>query len=424
MLILLIILFAALIAGIPVAFAIALSSTVYLTMLSGVPLLAIAQRMVVGVDSFTLLAIPLFLLAGELMARGDITPRIVKFTATLVGHIPGGMAMVMAISCMFFGAISGSGVADVVAIGSILLPAMNEQGYKRPFSATLLGCSGALATIIPPSIVMVIIGVTTGASIGKLFLGGIVPGVMAGVAFMVISYTFAIKENYPRMEKSRWKERWDAFKMALLPLLAPAIILGGILLGIFTATEAGGIAALYALILAVFVYKKVSLSELLGVGIDVARTSAVILFIIAAANLFGWVVAAEDIPQKVATLMLSISENYWVILILFNILLLLLGMFMETIAIIIIVLPIFLPIFNMLGMDLIHLGIMICVNLAIGANTPPLGVDLIAACRIAEERYENTFKYLPQFLGAMVLVLVLIMAFPQLVLWIPNLLIN
>lgn len=181
---------------------------------------------------------------------------------------------------------------------------------------------------------------------------------------------------------------------------------------------------LYALILAVFVYKKVSLSELLGIGIGVARTSAVILFIIAAANLFGWVVAAEDIPQKVATLMLSISENYWVILILFNILLLLLGMFMETIAIIIIVLPIFLPIFNMLGMDLIHLGIMICVNLAIGANTPPLGVDLIAACRIAEERYENTFKYLPQFLGAMVLVLVLIMAFPQLVLWIPNLLIN
>jgi len=424
MLILLLILFIALIAGIPVAFAIALSSTVYLTMLSGVPLLAIAQRMVVGVDSFTLLAIPLFLLAGELMARGDITPRIVKFTATLVGHIPGGMAMVMAISCMFFGAISGSGVADVVAIGSILLPAMNEQGYKRPFSATLLGCSGALATIIPPSIVMVIIGVTTGASIGKLFLGGIVPGVMAGVAFMIISYAFAIKENYPRMEKSSWKERWDAFKMALLPLLAPAIILGGILLGIFTATEAGGIAALYALILAVFVYKKVSLSELLGIGIGVARTSAVILFIIAAASLFGWVVAAEDIPQKVATFMLSISENYWVILILFNILLLLLGMFMETIAIIIIVLPIFLPIFNMLGMDLIHLGIMICVNLAIGANTPPLGVDLIAACRIAEERYENTFKYLPQFLGAMVLVLVLITAFPQLVLWIPNLLIN
>ncbi|HAF50851.1 MAG TPA: C4-dicarboxylate ABC transporter permease, partial [Synergistaceae bacterium] len=166
------------------------------------------------------------------------------------------------------------------------------------------------------------------------------------------------------------------------------------------------------------------LSELLGIGIGVARTSAVILFIIAAANLFGWVVAAEDIPQKVASLMLSISENYWVILILFNILLLLLGMFMETIAIIIIVLPIFLPIFNMLGMDLIHLGIIVCVNLAIGANTPPLGVDLIAACRIAEERYENTFKYLLQFLGAMVLVLVLIMAFPQLVLWMPNLLIN
>jgi len=424
MLILLAVLFVALIAGIPVAFAIAISSAAYLILFSGVPLLAIAQRMVVGVDSFTLLAIPLFLLAGELMARGDITPRIVKFTATLVGHIPGGMAMVMAISCMFFGAISGSGVADVVAIGFILLPAMNEQGYKKPFSAALLGCSGALATIIPPSIVMVVIGVTTGVSIGKLFLGGFVPGIMAGAGFMIISYVYAIKEKYPRMEKVSWKERWIAFKMALLPLLAPAIILGGILLGIFTATEAGGIAALYALILAIFVYKKVSLSELFEVGISVARTSAVILFIIAAANLFGWVVAAEDIPQKVATLMLSISGNYWVILILFNILLLILGMFMETIAIIIIVLPIFLPIFNMLGVDLIHLGLMVCVNLAIGANTPPLGVDLIAACRISDVKYESTFEYLPSFLTVMVLVLALITVFPQLVLLIPNLLID
>ncbi|NLG94048.1 MAG: TRAP transporter large permease [Acetomicrobium flavidum] len=424
MLILLAVLFVALIAGIPVAFSIAISSAAYLILFSGVPLLAIAQRMVVGVDSFTLLAIPLFLLAGELMARGDITPRIVKFTATLVGHIPGGMAMVMAISCMFFGAISGSGVADVVAIGSILLPAMNEQGYKKPFSATLLGCSGALATIIPPSIVMVVIGVTTGASIGKLFLGGFIPGIMAGVGFMIISYIYAIKEKYPRMERASWKERWIAFKMALLPLLAPAIILGGILLGVFTATEAGGIAALYALILAIFVYKKVSLSELFEIGISVVRTSAVILFIISAANLFGWVVAAEDIPQKVATFMLSISENYWVILILFNILLLLLGMFMETIAIIIIVLPIFLPIFNMLGVDLIHLGLMVCVNLAIGANTPPLGVDLIAACRISGVRYESTFRYLTPFLGVMVLVLALITAFPQLVLLIPNILIN
>lgn len=424
MLTLLAVMFLALAAGIPVAFAIAISGTAYLIFESTVPLLVVAQRMVVGVDSFTLLAIPLFLLAGGLMAEGDITPRIMKFASTLVGHIPGGMAMVMVVSCMFFGAISGSGVADVAAIGSILLPVMKEQGYKRPFSAALLGCSGALATIIPPSIVMVILGVTMGTSIGKLFLGGIIPGILAGIGLMIISYVFALRENYPRLDRSDWRERWAAFKGAFLPLLVPVIILGGILLGIFTATEAGGVAALYALILSMFVYKKVTWKKLVQICVEVARISAVVLFIIAAANLFGWILAAEDIPQKVADFFLSISGNYWVILFLFNILLIILGMFMETIAIIIIVMPIFMPIFMQLGMDPVHLGVIVCVNLAIGANTPPLGVDLIAACRIAGIRYEESFRFLMPLYAAMVLVLILLVAFPQIALWIPNLLID
>jgi len=410
--------------GIPVAFAIAISGTAYLIFESTVPLLVVAQRMVVGVDSFTLLAIPLFLLAGSLMAEGDITPRIMRFAATLVGHIPGGMAMVMVVSCMFFGAISGSGVADVAAIGSILLPAMKDQGYKPPFSASLLGCSGALATVIPPSIVMVILGVTMGASIGKLFLGGILPGVATGSALMVIAYFFSVKEKYPRLPRATWKERLTAFCDAFLPLLAPVIILGGILKGIFTATEAGGVAALYALILSMFVYRKVSVKRLFGISLEVARISAVVLFIIAAANLFGWILAAEDIPQKVANLILSISTNYWIVLLLFNLLLLMLGMFMETIAIIIIVLPIFFPIMSQLGMDPIHLGVMVCVNLAIGANTPPLGVDLIAACRIANVKYEDSFRFLAPFLGAMVFILALMVVFPPFVTWIPNLLIK
>lgn len=410
--------------GIPVAFAIAISGTAYLIFESTVPLLVVAQRMVVGVDSFTLLAIPLFLLAGSLMAEGDITPRIMRFAATLVGHIPGGMAMVMVVSCMFFGAISGSGVADVAAIGSILLPAMKDQGYKPPFSASLLGCSGALATVIPPSIVMVILGVTMGASIGKLFLGGILPGVATGSALMLIAYLFSVKEKYPRLPRATWKERFTAFCDAFLPLLAPVIILGGILKGIFTATEAGGVAALYALILSMFVYRKVSVKRLFGISLEVARISAVVLFIIAAANLFGWILAAEDIPQKVANLILSISTNYWIVLLLFNLLLLMLGMFMETIAIIIIVLPIFFPIMSQFGMDPIHLGVMVCVNLAIGANTPPLGVDLIAACRIANVKYEDSFRFLAPFLGAMVLILALMVVFPPFVTWIPNLLIK
>lgn len=325
---------------------------------------------------------------------------------------------------MFFGAISGSGVADVAAIGSILLPAMKDQGYKPPFSATLLGCSGALATVIPPSIVMVILGVTMGVSIGKLFLGGILPGVATGTALMAIAYLFSVKEKYPRLPKATWGERLSTFQSALLPLLAPVIILGGILKGIFTATEAGGVAALYALVLSMFVYRKVTVKRLFGISLEVARVSAVVLFIIAAANLFGWILASEDIPQKVANFILSISTNYWIVLLLFNLLLLILGMFMETIAIIIIVLPIFFPIMSQLGMDPIHLGVMVCVNLAIGANTPPLGVDLIAACKIANVRYEDSFRFLGPFLGAMALILVLMVAFPPFVTWIPDLFIK
>lgn len=415
-------LFGGIFIGIPIAFAIAISGMAYLIFESAVPLLVVAQRMVVGVDSFTLLAIPLFVLAGALMAEGDITPRIMRFASGMVGHIPGGLAMVMVVSCMLFGAISGSGVADVVAIGSILLPAMKQQGYRKPFSAALLGCAGSLGTIIPPSIVMVVLGVSMGTSIGKLFLGGVIPGIITGLGLMAISYMISLKENYPRFEKAPWSEVFSSLRAALLPLLTPAIIIGGILKGIFTATEAGGVAALYALLLSMFVYRKLTWRRFFEICLETARTSAVVLFLIAAASLFGWVLAAENIPQMVAAAMLSISTNYWVVLILFNILLLVLGMFMETIAIILIVIPIFFPILQQLGVDPVHLGVMVCVNLAIGANTPPLGVDLLAACKVADIPYESSFRYLLPFIGSMVLALLLIIVFPPLVTFLPNLL--
>jgi len=410
--------------GVPIAFSIAISGTAYLLFESTVPVLVAAQRMVVGVDSFTLLAIPLFLLAGALMAEGEITPRIMRFASSLVGHIPGGMAMVMVVSCMLFGAISGSGVADVAAIGSILLPAMKNQGYKPAFSASLLGCAGSLGTVIPPSIVMVVLGVSMGTSIGKLFLGGVIPGLITGGALMAISYVFARKENYPRLPKADFREVIRSFRGAALPLLTPAIIIGGILQGIFTATEAGGVAAFYALVLSKFVYRKISWTRFFEICLEVAKTSAVVLFIIAAANLFGWVLTVENIPQKIASAILAISSNYWVILVLFNLLLLLLGMFMETIAIVIILVPIFLPIMQQIGVDPVHLGVMMCVNLAIGANTPPLGVDLITACKVAGIPYEASFRYIYFFIAAMIVSLVLLIAFPPLATYIPNLLMD
>lgn len=421
MLTLLGLLFGGLLIGVPIAYSIAISGMGYLLFESSVPLLVVAQRMVVGVDSFTLLAIPLFILAGALMAEGGITPRIMRFASAMVGHIPGGLAMVMVVSCMLFGAISGSGVADVVAIGSIMLPAMKQQGYHPPFSAALLGCGGSLGTIIPPSIVMVVLGVSMGTSIGKLFLGGVIPGILAGLGLMIISYIIARKEKYPRLERASFKEVTESFGAALLPLLTPGIIIGGILKGIFTATEAGAVAAFYALILSMYVYRKLSWKRFFEICIETAHTSAAVLFLIAAASLFGWILAAENIPQAVAKAMLALSNNYWVILLLFNLLLLVLGMFMETIAIVLIVIPIFFPILQQMGVDPIHFGVMVCVNLAIGANTPPLGVDLIAACKVAGIPYESSFKYLLPFIGSMIFVLVLIILFPGIVTLLPDL---
>lgn len=415
------VLFGGIFIGIPVAYAVAISGMAYLVFESAVPLLVVAQRMVVGVDSFTLLAIPLFVLAGALMAEGDITPRLMKFASNMVGHIPGGLAMVMVVSCMLFGAISGSGVANVVAIGSILLPTMKEQGYEPPFSAALLGCGSSLGTVIPPSITLVIIGVSMGASIGKLFVGGFIPGVITGLGLMVVSYFVALKRNYPRLERASWQEKWTSFRQAFFPLLTPVIIIGGILGGIFTATEAGAVASLYALALSKYVYRKLSWRRFFGVCLDTARTSAVVLFLIGAASLFGWILSAENIPQKVAAAMFSLSTNYWVLLILFNILLLILGMFMETIAIVLIIIPIFGPVMQQMGMDPIHMGVMVCLNLAIGANTPPLGVDLMAACKLAGIPYSSSFRPLLPLLGAMILALALVTVFPGLVTFLPDL---
>ncbi len=406
----------------PISYSIALSGTVYLMAQSSLPILSIAQRMVVGVDSFTLLAIPLFLLAGALMAEGDITPRIMKFASTMVGHIRGGMAMVLVVSCMLFGAISGSGVAGVVAVGSIMLPAMKDQGYKPAFSASLLGCGGALATIIPPSIVMVVLGVTMGTSIGRLFIAGFIPGVLSGLGLMVVAYYFAKKDGYPKLPKATVAEKWKAFKGALLPMVTPAIIIVGIHKGIFTATEAGAAAALYALVLSKYVYRQLTWRRFLGICLEVGKTSAAVLFIIAAASLFGWVLTSQNVPQKVAEAVLAISDNYWAVIIFFNVLLLILGTFMETTAIILITVPILMPIMTQIGVDPIHLGVMICINMAIGANTPPLGVDLMTACKVADVPYEDSFRYIPYFLVAMTVVLVLVIVFPVLSTGLPDLL--
>ena len=406
--------------GIPISMSIGVSAVLYLLCYGSISLAVIAQQMTLGIDSFPLLAIPLFLLAGMIMSEANITTRIIGFANALVGRITGGLAMVMVISCMFFGAISGSGVADVTAIGSLMLPAMDQQGYKKGLSASLLGCAGSLGTVIPPSIVMIILGVTTGTSIGKLYLGGFIPGVFTGVCLMALAWVYAKRMHLPPGEPFAVGKVVTAFRQAFLSLLTPVIIIGGIITGVFTATEAAAAASAYALVLGLFVYRSLKLSQLPGIFLRVAETTGIILFIISAAALFGWILAAEQIPQRLAAFFLSISQNYYVLLILINVLLLILGTFMETIAIIIIVVPVLMPLVTSLGMDPVHFGVMVTVNMAIGANTPPVGVDLIAACKVGQTTLDDAMPYIWPFVAAMTVALICVTFIPPLVTFIPR----
>jgi C4-dicarboxylate transporter DctM subunit len=413
--------FVAVALGIPISIAIGVSSVLYLLVHGHVSFAVVAQQMTLGIDSFPLLAIPLFLLAGLLMSEAQITPRIIRFADAMVGRISGGLAMVMVISCMFFGAISGSGVADVTAIGALMLPAMNAQGYRKGLSASLLGCAGSLGTIIPPSIVMIIIGVTTGTSIGKLYLGGIIPGVFTGLCLMGLAWFYAKRMSLPPGAPFSIKRMTMAFKEAFLSLLTPVIIIGGIVSGIFTATEAAAVASAYALVLGMVIYRTLPFSRLPSIFLEVVKTSGIVLFIISAAALFGWILAAEQIPQQIAHFFLSITRDYYLLLILINFVFLLLGTFMETIAIIIICVPVFMPLVVQLGMDPVHFGVMVTVNLAIGANTPPVGVDLIAACKVAKTSLDEAMGYIVPFVCVMVIALAMITFVPPSVTLIPNL---
>lgn len=406
--------------GTPISVAIGLASVLYLLTAGTVSPAVIVQQMTLGIDSFPLLAIPLFLLAGMIMSEAGITTRIIAFADALVGRIAGGLAMVLVVSCMFFGAISGSGVADVTAIGSLLLPAMEKQGYRKGFSASLLGCAGSLGTIIPPSIVMIILGITTGTSIGKLYLGGVLPGIFTGGCLMGLSWVFAKRLGLPPGEPFALRKVWSTFRGAFLSLLTPVIIIGGITSGAFTATEAAAAASAYALLLAMAVYRSLSLAQLRRILLQVALTTGIILLIIAAAALFGWILAAEQIPQRLAAAFLSLTGNYYALLLLINLLLLVLGTFMETIAIIIIVVPVLMPLVTSLGMDPVHFGVMVTVNLAIGANTPPVGVDLIAACKVGRTSLDEALPYIWPFVGAMVVALVCIALVPPLVTFLPH----
>lgn len=407
---------------VPIAVALGLASAGYLVFADLAPVIVVAQRMVAGVDSFTLLAIPLFLLAGLLLLHGDLTPRIVRLCSALVGRTTGGLALVTVMGAMMFGALSGSGVADVIAIGTMMLPAMRERGYDQGFSCALLGCAGSLGTVIPPSIVMIVYGTATNTSIGQLFVAGIVPGILTGLGLMVVAYFIAKKNNWRGGEAFSWVELRRALGSAWLALLAPVIIVGGIRGGLFTPTEAAGVAVAYALVVGGLVYRALSWRKIIDQVKQTAEATGGILFVIATASLFGWILAAEQVPQHMVEFISGFTDSAKVALLLMMLILLILGTFMETIAIILILAPVFLPIMQHYHIDPVYFGILLTLNLAIGANTPPLGIDLMAACRVGGIPMSASFGYLTAFISVMIAVMLLVLFVPQIALFLPWLL--
>lgn len=410
--------------GVPVAFSIGLSSLAYLAVKGFPPVSVISQRMVMGIDSFPLLALPLFMIAGVLMEKGS-TPRLMRLANALIGHITGGLAAVAVAACCFFGAVSGSGVATVAAVGSIMEPEMVKRGYGKGFTASLLGGSGGLGIVIPPSLSMVVYGVAGGVSIAALFLGGFIPGILAGLFLIAFSIIVSAKRGYRGTDRrASFKELVEAFRGAIGPLAMPVIIMGGVLGGIFTPTEAAVVATVYAFVLAVFVYKELKWSEVPQLLAKASLSSATIILIVSAAAPFAWIMASEHIPEAMASALLSISSNKIVLLLAINALLLFLGTFMETIAIIIIMTPILLPIVTHLGIDPIHFGVAMMLNLAIGGATPPLAVGLFTSTRIIGISIEETFPDIIWVCLVMTLALAVILLIPETVLLLPNLLLK
>ncbi len=407
---------------IPIAFAMGIS-ILFASMISErIPMVIVTSRMFAGLDSFPMMAIPFFLLAGNVMNASGMTDRLFAFSNCLVGHLRGGLGHVTVVAAMIVAGMSGSALAEAGGLGIIAIKAMRDRGYDGPFSAALMASAATIGPIIPPSIPMVVFGAMVGVSTGRLFLGGIIPGIMMGVSLMIIVYFFAKKHNYPVEPRANIRQLLIAFRDSLWALFTPVIILGGIISGMFTPTEAAAVAALYGLFVSIFVYKSMGWNAFWAVLRQTAQFTAVIMLIIAMANAFGWVVSLTQMPALVAKHLGA--WNKWVVIAAINILLLILGCLMEAIAILLIVTPIFLPMMMKIGVDPVHFGVFMILNLMIGLLTPPVGLCVYLVSKIAEIPTVPIFRACGRFLVPLIVVLILISYFDQLVLFVPNLLLG
>lgn len=402
-----------LVIGVPVAIALGMASTIALLHSGKVSSSFIAQGLVTSLDSFPLLAVPFFILAGDLMGRGGLSRRLLTVGNTIFGRYTGGLAIIAIVTCMFFAAISGSGPATVAAIGGIMLPAMLRHGYDSGYSVGVVAAAGSIGIIIPPSIPMIIYGVSANVSITQIFLAGVIPGLLIGLSLIAMAYYQSVKAGYKGDDKQyQWADIWFALWDAKWALLVPIIILGGIYGGVFTPTEAAAVGVIYGFVVGFFIHKELKLSDLYQVVAGSALTSATVILIVGTATIFGRVLAIERIPFQITEYIVSLTDNAVLILILINLLLLVVGMFMETIAAIIILTPILLPVVTAVGVDPIHFGIIMIVNLAIGMVTPPVGVNLFVGSRVGGTSLEAAIRGAVPFIISMLLVLGLITYFP------------
>lgn len=407
--------------AVPVGFSIGISATFFLVFGSNIPISIVVQKMVDGINSFSYLALPLFVLSGAIMVYGS-TPRLMRLANLLLGRLPGGLGAAGSLGCGFFGAISGSGVATTASIGAIVAPEMVRQGYGKGFTASLIAASGTLGLVIPPSVCMVVYAQNAGVSIGSMFLAGFIPGFIAVFLLGGLSVVVAIRRNYKgeHVAVSTVKDVIMIVLDALLPLLMPVIILGGVLSGMFTPTESATIATVYAFLLAKFVYKEITWKQLYRTLVDSARASASILFIIAAATPFGWVLTMKNVTAIVSNAVLSALHSPALIYLAIVLILCILGTFMESFTIIILTTPIFLPIIQSIGIDPVAYGIVLMFCICIGGVTPPLAVCLFTSCRILKIRIEETIPDVWLVIGVLFVVTLLLMVCPQISLFLPG----
>lgn len=423
-LIIFVLLLALMLTGMPISISLGLTVLTFLFTMTSVPIESVALKIFTGIEKFEIMAIPFFILAGNFLTHGGVARRMINFASSMVGHWHGGLALAGVMACALFAAVSGSSPATVVAIGSIILPAMVKQGYPRGFGAGVITTSGALGILIPPSIVMVMYSVSTNTSVGKLFMAGVIPGMMLAMLLGLTTWFLARKNNYPRMQKASWGERFVTFKKSAWGLLLIVIVMGGIYSGAFTPTEAAAMAAVYAFIIAVFVYKDLKIKQVGKVLLDSAAMSAMLLYIITNAVLFSFLMTSENIPQAMAEWITGKGLGVISFLLVVNVLLLLAGNVMEPSSIVLIMAPILFPVAMKLGIDPVHFGILIVVNMEVGMCHPPVGLNLYVASGITKMGISELTVAVMPWLLTMLAFLGLITYVPQISLWLPNLIYN